>query len=165
MKKAQKKQLMAFLIIFVLFGSTIGFVVINAVPEEKQQNNQIEYNINHMLDAATRDMYMSYGLTLLELHFSEGCCEDLIVYVDSIEQTDIYKDGGTSQIVVQKIAESVEKPYIVAESMTGSERKEVKTISDIFSTLCMVMVSAPAECGAARLNWTGANITTANWTY
>ncbi|MBI5347548.1 MAG: hypothetical protein HZB66_02985 [Candidatus Aenigmarchaeota archaeon] len=164
MKRKQKNQIIVIFMVLAMFGSTLGFVVMNAFPEEKKQEQKIDFIVNHTLGQEAKDDYMKRGFTLMEFRYKEGCCEDLLIYVDSIPNIDDFKVQDVPQVITQKIFTDTETPYVFVESAYGSGMRNVSTLSDVFNALCLVMVFPPTECGAAKINWTESNRTSLNIT-
>ncbi len=164
MKKDQKRQLIVLFMVVAMFGSSFAFIIMNAFGEEPQQQNSIEFIVDYQLEQWQKDEYISRGFTVMEFHYKEGCCQDFLVYINSIPNVDDLKVSGTSQVITQKILSDTENPYVVVESIYGREERNVSSIMDIFSSLCLVLAMPPSDCAASKIEWDKTNKTSVNWT-
>lgn len=150
MKKQTKNMLWVFFIIFIMFGSSFAFILMSVVPEQSQTQTNLptNYVIDGYLDETFKQAYIQRGLTILEFHYYEGCCPDLIVYTESLP------GELENQIIVEKILDNPigSNPRISLESIRGIEERNVSSMDDIFSPLCNILVKPPIDC--ALLNMT-----------
>ena len=99
--------------------------------------------IDGKLDQKLIDQLFSNGYTIMEFHYFEGCCKDVISVID------VLPSELQNQAVVQKIkdAQPGQPPWIFAESRFGNATYNVSGINDILPPLCKVLFKPPIDCG------------------
>jgi|SRR3989338_9150111 len=143
MKKQTQKVVMTLIIVVLLSMSTISFVVLSRLPEEKNAEdipNPTKYVVNDYLNETLKQVYLSRGYTLMEYNYYDGCCGNISQYIDFLPDT------VGNQLIVQKIQGS--EYYINIESIIAREDKITPNNNrELLISLCRVLVKAPIECG------------------
>lgn len=145
MKKSTKQMIIVGFLAFTLLGSSIAFVIGSGLGtltgDQQQQQGQAtptQFVVNGYLDSASHNNFLSRGYTLMEFHYQEGCCQDLLASVDELPAELEF------QLVVQKIPDK--KTYFLAESFRERMQFNATTVLQVLYGLCDVLAAPPPDC-------------------
>ena len=149
MRKQTKRRIWAFIIIFIMFGSTIAFValgIFTGTPPQQQQQQEVstpvKFVVDEKIDLSTREQYIQRGYSILEFHYYENCCRELQFYIGTMPENLEF------QLIVEKRKDlnTDDQPWISIESLQGSMEKNVTDISDLFEPVCTILLKPPPDC-------------------
>ena len=153
MKKAIKQTVVVLFMVIVLFGSSFAFILGSSLDTffggPQQQTNQAtptRFVVSGYLDPGSHDNFLRSGYTLLEFHYQEGCCADLLADIGELPAELEF------QLVVQKIVD--EKKYFFAESFRDSKEFNATSGLQVLFELCDILAVPPTDC-AFKGNVTG----------
>jgi hypothetical protein len=142
MKKQTKMAILVVFLALTMFGSSAAFIIVSgfAPPQQSQQERKApeRFVVDGYVDFASHDSYLSQGYTLLEFHYQEGCCPELIANVEALPAELEF------QMVVQKVPDT--KNYFVAESFRGRRQFNATGVLEVLFGLCDVLASPPPDC-------------------
>jgi len=148
MKKNTKNQILVIVIAFVMFSSTLAFVITGIAPMNQQQNQgqtQVPDNfvVEGTLNQDVATQLLQRGYSLMEWHYYEGCCADLIMFVEALP-TEL-----ENQLIVQKISDS-NYTWASVKSIRGEQTWNITKSSELIGPLCDVLLKPPLECGLMK---------------
>jgi len=155
MKKETKKILIVLFLAFTMFFSSAAWIILGAAPMSAQQSTPpfpesmvVEGRLNESIAAAL----LQRGYSIMEWHYYEGCCPDLMLFVEGLPAE------VENQLVVQKIADS-NLTWASARSLRGEQSWNVTDFSDLLEPLCGVLLKPPVECGLMQFGTAASNET------
>lgn len=150
MNKTTRNKLMVLLVIFILFSSSIAFVIIGAYdfssgepPQQALNNSVIKGDISQDL----QNLYESNGYTFLKYYYTDQSI--LLQYTESLPYTFRTNDGTYQMFVVEIPSES---EYITVSSYRNVVNVDNITTASIFNALCDVVSYRPPDCILGTLN-------------
>ncbi|MFH1630814.1 MAG: hypothetical protein ABIA21_01150 [Candidatus Aenigmatarchaeota archaeon] len=149
--KSIKKKMIGLFIVIIFFASSIAFIAFQSFDTTIQEptNTKLPDNmvIDGNLDEAVSYEFYRRGYTIIEFHYFENCCPDVLSTMDTLPQQ-LEFDGGY-QIIIQKIKEniSLSYPWVFADSIYGNVTYNITNISIIIPPLCNILAKPPMECG------------------
>ncbi len=149
MKKI-KPAYIGILLIFLMFGSTFAYAVIQSVSTPSQQSNQnplptgiIDYELS---DFQTTELLRN-GYTLMRYNYNITCvkCGQDRLMIEQLAEIDKFKN----QIVVQELV-SGNPGELTITSVYGQETLSDFVADDVIVSLCKLLVSPPVECAVLQ---------------
>ncbi|MEM7817776.1 MAG: hypothetical protein QXL81_03075, partial [Candidatus Aenigmatarchaeota archaeon] len=103
-----------------------------------------------------RMLLQQRGYSVMEWHYYEGCCPDLMLFVEGLPAE------VENQLIVQKVADS-DWTWANVKSLRGERSWNVTEFDDLLGPLCEVLLKPPVECGLMQFgNATAAPENSAN---
>jgi hypothetical protein len=155
MKKNMKKQLLVGFLALTMFFSSAAWIFLSAAPvNPQQQGNQTQVPENFVVEGRLTDdiatQFLQRGYSLMEWHYYEGCCADLMLFVEALPNdvsfTDPQSGSTVRQLIVQKISDS-NSTWATVRSLRGEQQWNVSSANDLLPPLCEVLAKPPVECG------------------
>jgi len=146
MKKETKKQLLVIVIALVMFFSSAAWIIVGAAPLNPQTpgvQTQVpsNYVVEGKLDDTVATQYFQNGFSLMEWHYYDGCCADLMLFVDALPAELEY------QLLIQKINDTSNETWASVHSLRGEQQWNVSSASELLPPLCEILLKPPVECG------------------
>jgi hypothetical protein len=157
MKKVTKQRIGVLIVASIFFMSTIAYVFTIAVTPTEEEEALEEFVIEGELDPAIENEYLRVGFTIMKLYNPD---QGIISYADSLPNY-LKTNNNQIQLIVEKIPSN--ETYAVITGPYGEEELTNVTSSNIFNTLCEILLVTPLECGYEEIGNVTAN-TTSNTT-
>jgi len=145
--KDSRKKLIVLFIVVIFFGSSLAFIIFEATQYQVPSTQATKIPDNMVVDGRLSNETVSQlyqnGYTIMEFHYYENCCPDIISTIESLPSELQY------QILVQKIKDNPagQAPWVDVRSIYGNNAYNITGITEIIPPLCKVLVKPPMECG------------------
>jgi len=155
MKLKVKPAIVGMFLIFLMFGSTIAYGVLQAVfygPAQTTTTTLPDTNIvNYRLSQNQENLLLSQGKTLL-LYFYNSTCSICIDQKQSLEQL-VTSSKFSDQLFLEEILTNTNNaniPNLIVASYVGQKAINNITSDQITAVLCDLMVQPPVECALRK---------------
>jgi len=146
--KLSTQTLIALVFIFLMFGSTFAYAILNAFksPEEeiKIPNQRI---IDYELNEIQRNYLLQRGYTLIEYRYFTGCleCIDMKSKLESVTQ------NSDNQIFLQEILSEGNANSLTVTSLRGGKTITNPSSENLENTICNFLVNQPLWCVTSKI--------------
>ena len=150
MKKSAQQKIVVLFIILIFGMSSIAYVI-NSVQNTEQQSIPSSLILDRELTPQEEAQFIQNGFTSFKFYYTNSTSQDLINYVNSLQET-FKTDQGQVQVILQHISSDKTQIYLV--SNRDEETIDNLTQQNIFASLCKTVTIAPFECMLKNLTAT-----------
>ena len=136
MKKENKKRIWIIIMIFVLFGSTLGFVFLSRFTPRQTTKITESLIVNATLDESTEANIISKGFTIIKVESNQSYFDELKKIQEEFKTT-----GGYKQILVENL--NGEKFHLVATSSRNLTELNKPDFDKLREELCNIVWDPP----------------------
>jgi len=147
--KISTQTLIALIFIFLMFGSTFAYAILNAFTSpEEDVNIPNQRIIDFELDQSQRGFLLQRGYTLIEYQYFSGCleCVDVKNKLESLTQ------NSDNQIYLQELlsAENATTSLTVT-SLRGGKTITNPSSENLENVICNYLVNQPLWCVTSKI--------------
>ncbi|OYT58085.1 MAG: hypothetical protein B6U68_00710 [Candidatus Aenigmarchaeota archaeon ex4484_14] len=151
MARKKNKTLWVLLVTFLMFGSSLGYVLWSrgATPQPQEQKIPESLIVNFSLPQDTEARVLQSGFTIVRLLYTPDCnCSDFIKKVENIQQH-FNTTGGYKQILLEEIpVDSLNTTGTISIEVRSLRGEAILNTTDeqvLITKLCNITWDPPVE--------------------